>query len=157
MDNEIYKDFLPKVSSYVRSHVKNIQDAEDLISEIIVKISSKFATFDSNKASVSTWIYTITRNTVCDYYRSSSSRRSRVDDIDKVHIAQAKNTFVEDRLEVLHQCLKKLPQKEHDVIILRFYYGYEPAEIASIMKISYSNVCVIQHRALDKMKQYGLD
>ena len=45
-------------------------DAEDLVSDVFLKAYEKYPTFDADRASVSTWLYTITRNTVIDYFRT---------------------------------------------------------------------------------------
>lgn len=153
MFETVYEEFLPKVTAYTRSHIKNFHDTEDIVSDVFMKVSSYIDKFDPSKASLSTWIFTITRNTICDYYRRTGSRPSRIDDINDVSIAEGKNQFVEENLESLHAALSKLSEKERDLIILRFYYGYEPAEIAEMMSLSYSNICVMQHRAIEKLKK----
>ena len=66
---DIYLSYHDKVSSYIRGKVDHHQDAEDLVSQVFEKVYGKLHTFDETKASQSTWIYTITRNTVTDYYR----------------------------------------------------------------------------------------
>lgn len=147
-----YQEYLPLVKSYVRSHVKDRDDAQDIVSDITAKLVAKSDKFDNSKASLGTWIYTITRNTVCDYYRRSSVRSRRVE-LDKVNLSEEKNLFKEENLEALHYALFQLQERERNVIILRFYHGYEPKEIAGMMNLSYMNVCVIQHRAIDKLKQ----
>lgn len=146
-----YQEYLPKIYSYVRSHVRDYHDVQDIVSDITVKITVHSDKFDSERASLSTWIYTITRNTVCDYFRKSSVRSGRIE-FDKVNISEEKNMFVEENLESLHLAMGKLEQRERDIIILRYYHGYTPKEIAGIMKLSYMNVCVIHHRAIDKLR-----
>ena len=41
-------------------------EAEDLTQEILIKMVTKLSQFDSSKASLTTWVYTITRNTIFD-------------------------------------------------------------------------------------------
>ena len=40
--------------------VTNRHDAEDLVSDVFLKAYEKYPTFDADRASVSTWLYTIT-------------------------------------------------------------------------------------------------
>ena len=67
----LYTEYHDKVSHYVFCRLQNKSDAEDIVSEIFLKVYEHFDTFDASLASVSTWIYTITRNTVTDYFRSN--------------------------------------------------------------------------------------
>ena len=66
---KIYRDYHGKVCGYIRSKINSAQDAEDITSDVFVKVYEKLDTFDETKASLSTWIYTITRNTLTDYFR----------------------------------------------------------------------------------------
>ena len=67
----LYAQYSTKVMGYIHARVRNRADAEDLCSDVFEKVQRKLGEFDSSKASVSTWIFTITRNTVIDHYRRS--------------------------------------------------------------------------------------
>lgn len=147
-----YLEFLPKITSYVRSHVNNYDDSNDIISDVVVKIETNINNFDSSKASLSTWIYTITRNTVCDYYRRESSKAGK-QSLDKVQIEDGKDIFVEENLESLSKAFNALSSRERDIIILTYYYGYQSDEIAQKMNITSTNINVIRHRAMEKLRK----
>ena len=66
----LYTAYSEKVRGYVFGKVANRHDAEDLVSDVFLKAYEKYPTFDAGRASVSTWLYTITRNTVIDYFRT---------------------------------------------------------------------------------------
>ena len=70
-NEEIYLQYKDKVLGYIRNHVNSPEDAEDLCSDVFIKIYSKLDTFDETKASLSTWIYAMTSNTVIDFYRTN--------------------------------------------------------------------------------------
>lgn len=65
--NMIYTDYHDKVMRYISGKVSNPQDVEDLTSCFFVKIYRKLDFFDESRASISTWIFTVTKNTVVDY------------------------------------------------------------------------------------------
>jgi RNA polymerase sigma-70 factor (ECF subfamily) len=67
---EIYAEYHQKVSAYVRGKVQDLHQAEDLVSAVFLKVVQGLDGYDPAKASVSTWVYTITRNTVTDYFRT---------------------------------------------------------------------------------------
>ena len=60
---QIYEEFQPKVRAYVRDKIHDPHDTKDLVSAVFMKVVQKLDNFDPAKASVSTWVYTITRNT----------------------------------------------------------------------------------------------
>ena len=54
---KLYTDYYRKVRSFIASRVNSYQDAEDLTSDVFVKVYRKLDTFNPEKANVSTWIY----------------------------------------------------------------------------------------------------
>jgi RNA polymerase sigma-70 factor (ECF subfamily) len=66
---QIYKEYYSRLFSFINSRVNNSEDAKDILSEVFLKISSNIDKLNSNEK-LTSWIYTITRNTIIDYYRS---------------------------------------------------------------------------------------
>ena len=58
---QIYLQYHDKVRAYVRGKIQDPHDVEDLVSAVFMKIVQKLDSYDPAKASVSTWVYTITR------------------------------------------------------------------------------------------------
>ena len=63
---QIYAKFKDKVARYIYGKIPNEHDAEDLTSDVFVKVFKGLSGFDETKASLSTWIYRITQNAVID-------------------------------------------------------------------------------------------
>lgn len=151
MQETIYKEYHDKVAGYVHSHVGNYHDAEDIVSNVFMKVYSKWDSFDSTKASVSTWIYTITANTVKDYYKLHRS-------FEEVPVEMSSDDQIEEgileeeTLQELADALKKLPERERDMIILHYYKNIQLKEIAAMMNMSYSNAKIVHKAALQKLK-----
>ena len=64
------------------------------------------------------------------------------------------NTQYSDLQEVLHEALKKLPEIQRSVILLRDYEGYSYHEIEEITGLNESQVKVYIYRARLTLKQY---
>ena len=75
--DDIYKEYHDKVMRYILG--KNISpfDAEDICQSVFIKIMNNLDSFDQTKSSISTWIYTITQNTVYTHYRTTSRAQKR--------------------------------------------------------------------------------
>jgi len=146
---DIYISYYDKVSAYIRGKLDNHHDAEDLVSQVFEKVYGKIHTFDESKASLSTWIYTITRNTVTDYYRTRRIHTS----YDEVYELPAPEKD-RDMLDTLADALMILKERERDLILLHYYKGLTLKEVADKMGMSYINAKVIHKKALSALKNY---
>ena len=75
---KIYRDYHSKVCGYIQSRVNSVQDAEDIAADVFLKVYEKLESFDESKASFSTWIYTITRNTLRRYVYCPNLTQSNI-------------------------------------------------------------------------------
>ena len=151
--DEIYRSYYRKVYGYIKSKINNTQNAEDLATDVFMKVYAKIDSFDETKASLSTWIFTITRNTLTDYYRTRKVH-------DEIPETLPDGSSVEDSvcneetLNALAQALGTLEERERDIIILRYYSGKTLKEIAEQLGISYAYVKVLQTKAMEKLKNF---
>ncbi len=149
---EIYTQYRDKVFGYVKNHVNSIEDAEDITSDIFVKIYSKLDTYDESKASISTWIYSMTSNTVIDFYRTNHIHSEIPEDLTDEGSSVEDEVLSSESLELLAQALSKLPQEQMDIIVLRYYKGLTLQEVAEKMNLSYG-VTKLRHReALGRLR-----
>ncbi len=150
---DVYQLYQGKVKSYIRSKISNSYEAEDLLSTVFLKIYEKFETFDQSKASISTWIYTIARNTMIDFFRVRKVNEEIQDD-DIVAEDAYQGILNEETLQELASALDMLPQREKDLIILHYYSRLQLKEIAQRMGMSYSNCKLVHNKALMHLRQY---
>ena len=151
-NEQIYEQYHDKVFAYIRNHVNEIEDAEDLCSDVFIKIYSKIDTFDSSKASISTWIYAMTSNTVIDFYRTNHIHSEIPEDLAEEKSLIEDEVLSNESLEILAKALKELPQEQRDIIVLRYYRGLTLQEVAAQMNLSYG-VTKLRHReALGRLK-----
>ena len=117
---KIHLEYREKVFRYVRGKVRNLADAEDVTSEIFLKVQTSLDSYDEEKATLSTWIYTITHNTVCNYYREQSRCALSLDenalysDTDDV-MTEIENEITKENLAI---ALETLSEREQDIIVL---------------------------------------
>ncbi len=165
MHNEfdrIYAEYHGKVLSYVKARIPNHHDAEDVTADIFVKVMSALDKYDSEKASLSTWIYTIAANAIRDHLRKATIRASHTQEVEEAHwdfFAREEDSCMdgllnEEMLEVLADALESLSERERTVIILHFYKGIPHKELALQMNLSYANVRFINHKALEKLRTF---
>lgn len=148
---EIYRAFYPKVRAYVRGKIVNHHDVEELVSAVFLKVVQKLDSYDPAKASLSTWVYTITRNTVTDFFRSRRPAMA-LEDYLAVEVPDAQ--VADDALEALADALLSLKEKERDLIVLHYYQGHTLKTVAELMGMSYINAKVIHKKALDRLRAF---
>ncbi|MCQ2472251.1 MAG: sigma-70 family RNA polymerase sigma factor [Clostridia bacterium] len=149
----VYCTYHSKVCGYLRSKINNVQDIEDLAADIFVKVYEKLDTFDETKASLSTWIYTIARNTLTDFFRTHKTFEEIPQTMEGDSSIE-ENICNTEMLDALADALESLDERERDIIILRFYKGKTLKEISEQMGISYAYVKVLQNKAFAVMKKY---
>ncbi|MDO4939913.1 MAG: RNA polymerase sigma factor [Lachnospiraceae bacterium] len=153
LKTEIYENYRTKVLSYIISRVNNADLAEDLCENVFLKVYDKLDTFDDTKASISTWIYTITRNTLTDYYRT----RKTFEEIPENYVSSVsveEDVCNREMLEKLADALERLDKTSREIIILRYYSGLTIKEIADKLDVSYSYARVLNNNALNNLKKY---
>ena len=152
---KIYLEYREKVFRYVRGRVRNLADAEDVTSEIFLKVQTSLGSYNDEKATLSTWIYTITHNTVCNYYREQSRCALSLDenalcsDTDDGVMSEIENEILKENLA---RALETLSEREQDIIVLYYYHEIPLRDIAIKMGITYTNAKFIKHQAISKLK-----
>ena len=154
---DLYLRYRSKIYGYLYNHLRNREDAEDLLSDVFAKIVEKIGSYDSSKATYSTWIFTITRNTLISFYRLNSSNAEMVgyDNVTLVDedIGPEENFLKEESMNLLAECLEQLPKRDKDIIIARYYYDYSFRKIGELMGLTESNARVIHMRAVEKLRK----
>ncbi len=153
---EIYSTYSNKVMNYIRRRVNSLQDAEDIHADVFEKVMTKLDDFDSELASMSTWIYTITHNKVIDFYRvhhENMPLNMEVLGDELIYDGQIND----DSMDLLADALEKLSDKDRSIIVLYYYSNYNLKEIAEKLNISY-NSCKQHHKlALSLLKEQLMD
>ena len=150
---QLYLNYYDKVYGYIISKINKSQDAEDITSDVFLKVYEKIDTFDESKSSLSTWIYTITRNTLTDYFRTRKVFAEIPETVED-EVSVEEEVCNAEMLEALADALETLEERERDIIILRFYSGKTLRDISVQMGISYAYVKVLQNNAFAKIKSF---
>ena len=148
--NQIYEEYHTKVLRYINSQVNDYYLAEDLCSDVFVKVYEKLDTFDDKKASISTWIFTITRNRLIDYYRT---RKVMVEIPETLTYDDDYSDIDDEMLEKLAEALDKVDERSKKLIIMHYYEGKTLKEVAELMDISYPYAKILHKKALFNLKR----
>ncbi len=149
--DKICRSVYVKVYHYLYYRVRNKDDAEDLTSEVMIKMVKALKNQHGNFIA---WIYRIARNTLIDYYRKEETK----EEISYENLSQEIPVEEEPkeilRIDRLKEAITHLTKEQADVITLKFIQEYDNSEIARIMGKSVGAIKVLQYRALKALRDY---
>ena len=140
---ETYADMLYRLAF---SHLKNKEDAEDVVQDVFIKYMHHLLPFSDEKHERA-WLIRVTVNRCYDVLRYKSKRNHEaLEDIEEIAATdQELNTGI-------FQILDKLPAKNKTVMILYYLEGFSVEEIAVMLRISVSAVKMRMSRGREQMK-----
>ena len=152
----LYEQFMPKVYRYISFRISDENMAQDLTSVVFEKALTKFDGFNPQKASFSTWIFTIARNTVIDHYRVNKKHEDVVPDVETKTAGQYPSPEDEaikaENTKRLRIFLSRLKKREQEAIILKYSNGMSNREIGEVLNLTESNVGSILCRTIRKLR-----
>ena len=157
---EILRAYRRKVFGLAYSFVRNRETAEDVAQEVFIKVWRALPAFDA-RASLSTWIYTITRNTSLSALRDKRSS-GKLEDAS----AQGTEPAIEPSTgsataEVaaenasLLRLVARLPDKQRQVILLFYMQEQSHQEVATMLAMPVGTVKTLLHRARASLAAAG--
>ncbi len=149
---QIYATYSGKVMGYIKARVQRRADAEDLCADVFEKVFRKIGEFDRSKASLNTWIFTIARNTVIDYYRTKKPAEELDENLSDGTEVDG-DLLEQETLSELAFALNRLPQELRDIVVLLYYDRKPMTEIAGLMHLSYGAVKLRHQKALTLLRK----
>jgi RNA polymerase sigma factor (sigma-70 family) len=152
----LYEEHMAYVFRYINYRVGNRNEAEDLTSLVFEKALATFDRYNPQKSAPQTWLLTIARNTVTDHLRKSSKRKTMPLDnalgVESADPSPPEETERREEYQRLQLCLAVLPQREQEIISLKFGGELNNRQIASVVGLSENNVGTILFRAIGKLR-----
>lgn len=154
--DEWYRLYHRDVFTYIGYQVRSRQDAEDIAQEVFVRVLLGVNSFQG-LSSPKTWILTIARCTVVDWYRKKRLKNLFSLSLAKDVVSEDKTAYelVEQHAkeDALRGCLACLKQDMRDVVILRMIQEFTTEETASILGWTSAKTRTTLHRAIKKLNQ----
>ena len=154
--SSFYEEYLPKVFKYISYRISDKFLAEDLTSAVFEKALTKYDTYNSQKAAISTWVFTIARNTLIDHFRVAGHEKTA--ELDEAIEVPQENPSPEqaviddEQWKILQKCMLKLPPNEREIVSMKFSSQMTNRQIAGVLGLSGSNVGVILYRAIRRLR-----
>ena len=144
----IYRTYRDPMYRVALAILRNPQDAEDAVHSAFVCIAENIRKLDAaDSLKTKGYIVTVVRSRAIDLYRKKQAHpQGEYNDalLGVQRPYEGGNTVV--------RCMLKLPEKQRNVLILKYCHGYELKEIAKMLNISYQNAQKIEQRAKEKLR-----
>jgi RNA polymerase sigma-70 factor (ECF subfamily) len=148
---EIVQQYHRRIYNICYRFSGSADDAADLTQEVFIKMYRTLASFDTSRASLMTWVTTVTRNLLVDHFRKGKYDRA-TDSLDAVPGNQEDGLTLAEQLEdqaagpesrvrtqetkkVVHEALGKLSPELREAVILRDLQDMDYKEIAIVLKV----------------------
>lgn len=153
----MYEEYYPKIYNYVFYRILNKEQTEDIVSDVFLKVAENLLKYDSEKANFNTWIFTITKNTMTDYYRLRRVHISIDDDANSIDVSvdfeEQCNLIRDEQRKELYLALANLDDRTRNIIALKHFEGLNNRVIARQIGMNESTVSTIYVRGLKKLRE----
>ena len=153
--NQIVKDYSERLYWHVRRMVGTHEDADDLLQDIFLKIWTALPSF-RGEAQLYTWVWRIATNETLNWLRRERVRAAlRFQSID----AELERRILADPYfngtdaqRKLFKALARLPEKQRQVFVMRWWDELSYEQISAITGTSVGALKASYHIAQEKLK-----
>lgn len=173
---QLYDAYVEPLFRFCVARVGNETDAEDLTEEIFLKVIRSIDGFEwrplgrpegradgspdggdeVERSPFRAWLFRIARNHVISHYRRQNNRKSEGEVPEWVPdeaLGPAELTERSVTIDEVFRVVEALPAAQREVIQLRFGAGLSIAETAEALDKQQTNVKVLQHKGIKRLKE----
>ena len=132
--------------------MRDAEAARDVTSEAFLRAARFFDAYDPSKAKFSTWVVSIARNCIVDYYRSHKEH-VLIDDVpDSMLVGEGDHAGQVADADLAHRLLAVLDEEDREIVFMKFCEEWSNVEIAEELGMNPSTVATRVQRAIAKMR-----
>jgi RNA polymerase sigma-70 factor (ECF subfamily) len=152
----LYEYYFPRVYSYALYRVEDPDIAADITAQAFEKAYTKLDRYQPERAAFSTWLFTIASNAIRNYKRWRWVRNwiqlDNLDDQKDTRPTPEQTVTQQETIENLLRTVTALPEREREILALKFGAKLTNREIAELKGLSASHVGVILYRAVRTLR-----
>ena len=140
-------ELVPKLLIYAKSLTKNLNDAEDLVQNSLIKALERESSFDG--INLKAWVKTILRNTFLDSLRKKKEVQISEDMEEQTEKGEQEAVLLKRDIE---RCLEDLRELDREIVALKGR-GFTYQEISEFVGKSKGNLRVILLRSKKQLAE----
>lgn len=141
---EFYRTHAPRLRRFIATKIANHHDAEEVLQDTLFAFLEGIRDF-SGRASIRTYLFSISRNKVIDFYRRKKIRHVVFSRIPQLEALVSPLLTPEDELdavlakEKIHGVLRSLIPLHREILILKYLDDLSVEQIAHRLTISFKS------------------
>lgn len=158
--------YYKKVFNFCLKRIGHIQTAEDLTTEIFLKVLQNINKYEDRGLPFGAWLFRIANNELCSYFRKSKFQTSSVEQLreeqgfdipaegnsSSMLISQELDQENFANLRLVNLALQKISEDYREVLSLRYFEKMQIKEIAEIVDKKEGTVKSLLSRGIEKLK-----
>ncbi|HXQ37030.1 MAG TPA: sigma-70 family RNA polymerase sigma factor [Anaerolineales bacterium] len=151
----IYDQYFSEVYRYVRYRLNDDAIAEDLTSDVFVRLLEAAQKNRGPQINLKVWLFATASHVVNDHLRRKYRQpvEALPDSIPDAGIDVPAQVDLRDQKQTIQNAYAQLTHEQQDVLALRFGQGYSLEETATHMKKNINSVKALQFRALASLQR----
>ena len=152
---ELYEAYFTRVYNYVRYRCYDLATADDLTSQVFERLLDRIGLYAPARGPFEAWLFTVARNVVNSHYRRLRFPWLVWEDLHR----QPAGGLTPEETVIKHEAqgdllaaLSRLDERSRDLLSLKYAARLTSRQIAQMTRLSESNVRVILHRALGRLR-----
>ncbi len=163
---EIVRRYQKKVYRVISTYIHNREDALEVLQDTFLKVYTARSTWES-RFSFAGWLYRIAINASIDRFRRTDrGRTASLEDVMESQIHQSATVGAsadplgklrgQERRRLLENAVRRLPQRQREVVSLRFFAEMKLEEVAAALDCPLGTVKSNLHKAVIGLKEMML-
>jgi len=153
---QLYEDYLPRVYNYMRYRLDDAQTADDLTAQVFHRAMKAVKRYDPQRAPFAAWLFGIVHHVLNDYFRQQKRWQWLSLDTLRQRFSLApepEEAFIQsERQTAVLQAVAQLPEREREIVALKFGGNLTNRHIAELTGLTANNVGIILYRTLKQLK-----
>jgi RNA polymerase sigma-70 factor, ECF subfamily len=164
---ELIRLYQKKVFRVISSYQRNPEDAMEVMQDTFLKVYTARSTWE-RRTSFAAWLYRIAINASIDRHRrTGKSKPAYLEDMVEAQIHKSATTKPPrnplerlrdgERRAILEGVIRRLPDRQREIVSLRYFGEMQLEEIASALNCPLGTVKSNLHKAINALKSLLLD
>ncbi|MDR3219710.1 MAG: RNA polymerase sigma-70 factor [Dysgonamonadaceae bacterium] len=151
--NQLFMYYYPKLCVFVNSIINDRYDTEDIVQDLFVKLWTNRKEIDL-QTNISAYLFRTAKNKAINFIRDEANRKILLEKIGTEDESYLDGNFPdEDEYdEALLDCIRQLPPRCKEILLMHRVDGYKQKEIAEKLNISLQTIKNQTGAALRRLK-----
>ena len=151
----VAETFGPRIFALTLQITGSRSEAEELTSDVLMKVFRNIDTFREDRGTLSAWILTIAHHSAVSAVRRLRPERITAELEENIPVS-TEDASETDEVALVGEAIDSLPAPDRALIHLRYYENYSLKDISEITGIAAATLAVRLKRLREKIKRYIL-